>query len=812
MTKFIGRKNNQVSTNAQLGGMAFQDSSNAAVGNIDIESISGSPDVKGFDKNIYETATNVFVYDTSKDSDGGAWRKRTQNTSWYKETLNTATRGSRREFPSVAVIVCGTDGTNGYVHIYDGDDPDLPMWMVFTGNGALMWTTPNAVSALNGTIVVATPTYGVPRYDFIGDTIGRWRANTTYDGYKVPDRTIAGRDINTNISTVDGPPFNNNALSDDTCNDIAMTVLPNALIDDVTGLPIPTIAVATQARLSIITEGGQIVDLYVAVGAYDTVKKVSFTDDNKIAYTVDGETQSRAFRVDSIPGSDRAVTSNQLQKQNGEEFYVTRDYGVTAGDMAYSGIESSRVNSLVKRNVAHQIGLSKIEKEESGPRHAFVTSSFNTGWMYEDIKGAFLSDTDDTDLVDTNLVGNGTFDSNIDGWTLAGNATVTHDSGRLKMVSNSGNPLVYTAVTCEVGKRYYFQADFEGSMSFHASTQASSSGDVAYIPYGVYGSSTTKHCFFVATQTTMYLVPHVIGTGNTGYIDNVICKLADHDRSVYGSVKANVGGVNGISSGLAVYGTITNSAVATGAELVAYSGWSASNYLQQPYNSDLAPGTGAYSVMCWFKTGTSTSDQYIFDRSSGGGGSRNLLLIMHSNAGGGSANKLQWWHRNSSGNYTDIQITDKAVTDNAWHQVVALYDGSTYMVYVDGIASSVTSSVGRDVGNDGGPAMYIGVRHSLASPMLGSLALFRYSKSAPSAEDVRKIYEDEKHLFVENAKATLYGSSDVVTALAYDEETNLLHAGTSSGRSDFQGLCRINNTTTAVTTAISAHDGLIAQQ
>ena len=74
------------------------------------------------------------------------------------------------------------------------------------------------------------------------------------------------------------------------------------------------------------------------------------------------------------------------------------------------------------------------------------------------------------------------------------------------------------------------------------------------------------------------------------------------------------------------------------------------------------------------------------------------------------------------------------------------------------------------------------------------------------------MYEDEKHLFQENAKATLYGSSDNVTALGYDEDTELLHVGTSAGRSDFQGLRRINNTTTAVTTAISASDELIAEQ
>ena len=74
------------------------------------------------------------------------------------------------------------------------------------------------------------------------------------------------------------------------------------------------------------------------------------------------------------------------------------------------------------------------------------------------------------------------------------------------------------------------------------------------------------------------------------------------------------------------------------------------------------------------------------------------------------------------------------------------------------------------------------------------------------------MYEDEKHLFQENAKCTVYGSSDAVTALGYDEVTERLHVGTSSGRSDFQGLRRINNTTTAVTTAISAHDEFIVEQ
>ena len=93
----------------------------------------------------------------------------------------------------------------------------------------------------------------------------------------------------------------------------------------------------------------------------------------------------------------------------------------------------------------------------------------------------------------------------------------------------------------------------------------------------------------------------------------------------------------------------------------------------------------------------------------------------------------------------------------------------------------------------------------------GPLALFRASATAPTAEQIAKMYNDEKQLFATNAKATLYGTSDAVTALAYDDDTELLHVGTSAGRSVFQGLNRVDNTTDAVGAAISASNGLVAE-
>ena len=147
-----------------------------------------------------------------------------------------------------------------------------------------------------------------------------------------------------------------------------------------------------------------------------------------------------------------------------------------------------------------------------------------------------------------------------------------------------------------------------------------------------------------------------------------------------------------------------------------------------------------------------------------------------------------------------------------WQHYTLIRRGTFVGAYLDGKLKDSTSS-SRDLSNTSAKT-WIGERPNNSRPLdtTSSLALLRMSASAPSDEQIKKIYEDEKHLFNENSKATLYGSPSNVTAIAYDDSTNLLYAGTTEGRSEFQGLRRINNTTTAVTTAISASNGLVAEQ
>ena len=278
-------------------------------------SFEGGSSVVDLDETIAATAVDVFVYDTSKDSDGGAWRTGAlaQASSWYNETLNTATRGSRKEFPAVAVIVA----ENGTVTIYDGDDPSLPMWMVFNaGTYAYIRGTSGLTSvfASNGKFVVGDAASGVAIWDMIADkseasigfaTLGYYIAlpvsgrNNTDSSYRIQSSDVI-------------------QIVNSTVNDVAMTVLPDAPTDPATGLPVPTIAVATDGNgtysTSIITDSGDVYDIAsdstgTAVSvAFDGVSAVVTRSDGTVyvwddagAIAADGASPDATYSASSTP-------------------------------------------------------------------------------------------------------------------------------------------------------------------------------------------------------------------------------------------------------------------------------------------------------------------------------------------------------------------------------------------------------------------------------------------------------------------------------------------------------------------------------
>jgi len=410
---------------------------------------------------------------------------------------------------------------------------------------------------------------------------------------------------------------------------------------------------------------------------------------------------------------------------------------------------------------------------------AYTTSTYNTGWMNGDIKGAFLSDTDDTDLVGSGeLVTNGTFDTDSDwtkgtGWTISGGVascdgtqTATTALSQTKVLSPGTYVIEFDITAQTLGSIYiYLGATIVPSISV------------------------VGHYVYTFTVTSTTTVLYINGSSTfVGSVDNISVKLADEDRSVN-------------NNGLIVNGTVTRTAVATGADLVAYSGFSASNYLEQPYNSDLDFGTGDFCVMGWGRT--------------------NVNGTFLSRGDGVSVGS--WYWRHLSGSSSPFYIHDGTAFRIALNTSLPQAD-MVHFALLRRSGAMFLYGNGELMGSSSGayPALSItnltaklrigDQQHSSYSGAGEKQALLRISATAPTADQIAKIYEDEKVLFQENAQATLHGSSDAVTALAHDPDTDLLHVGTSAGRSVFDGLRRIDNTTDAVTTAISASGGFILEQ
>jgi hypothetical protein len=424
------------------------------------------------------TTVDVFVYDTRKDSDGGAWRKRTQHTSWYNETLNTAIRGSRREFPAVAVIVAEA----ATVTIYDGDDPDLPLWISFPTTNA------KAVTALNGELCLVchdtSPAYhGLLRINFIADRAYNHRntTNATVQGYFI--YTLSSTDLaklDDGASSWTGYTSEVPNLINANINDVAVTVLPNAPIDDTTGLPVPTIAVATNGGVSAIKDDGNVIDLSDNLGLSRQFRTVMINGEDVTGFNWHNGTIQRFFNALAL-----SADSSLDMKYNytiGGGGGSTENISATLRNTSSSDILLEKGSTVKDFYAATTDGLSMYNDGEdrtftentfsiTDSSVAYATTSYNTGWMHGDIKGAFLSgiSTTNRNAETENLITGQKHDYETDtseSWSSQSSATATYDAsngvggGGCVALTSSGGSNVWNSISfagLTANKNYAFR-------------------------------------------------------------------------------------------------------------------------------------------------------------------------------------------------------------------------------------------------------------------------------------------------------------------------------------------------------------------
>ena len=722
MPNLVGIGNSQVPTNSMLGGLAYQDSSNAHLKNVELGNISK------IKSEIYtQSAYAVFLYDTTKDSDGGAWRKRCQDKTWYSE-VPSMDRGQRREFPSLAIIVGESNASYSWLTIYDGDDPTTPMWMVFRGGTSHLWANINSIHAINGDIFVGLSEYGVVRYSLLGDSIGRWRVsgNSSW-GFKQP-REIIKRNTTAPTNNAQYAPFGGVFVADNVGSVYAMA-LHDAPIDPYTGIQKPTVCVVTKngntGGLTIIHDDDTTTS--VAHGYASTMVMGMCPEQEVVIIGHNGATSGQTVDVIDVrtqkrrlgPGHQVIGNVGPVHNTNASGTYVGRYYGYGAvsepGPFKFNSWGLTTENPVIKEG----------------------SLIFGTG-----NKLIRIAENIGPDLQQTNDAGYDTVGTNTYGLQSSMVNLITHQA-------NSG----WMHGNCHVCLGFGAEGD-----TYH---------DVALSNGGQYSSIAYPTRNFTATSN----------------------------------------------------GGLKYKRVAPGADLLAYSGFDSNNYLRRNETFTGFGDTSCIVMMAWSKTSYTSAYQYLMNLQSSSTHNGCGLAIFT-----GTGVPYFWDHVNSS---TDSQGSI-SIADGEWHHVCAVADwGSSAVqksIYVDGSLAVTASKSVFDLN----PIDNWNIGHytpanaspSVSYPHQGQLALVKISgggatgeRGVPTADQIKKIYEDELPLFQPNANCVLYGSSSDVKAIAYDDDTNILHAGTTSGRSDFRGLKRINNTTNAITSGktISAAKGMVVE-
>ena len=178
---------------------------------------------------------------------------------------------------------------------------------------------------------------------------------------------------------------------------------------------------------------------------------------------------------------------------------------------------------------------------------AYTTSDYNTGWMNGDIKLATLSDTDDTNVTGSDLVGSATYNtsSRVTSYTYTnGSSTVGIDDDEASEDGYVG--LNMNGLTS--GKVY--TVTMIGDQTFTPTTGYTNfvqiDGVSTNVPSSVQGTTQTQSITFTAGSVNKIFFYSNYAGGTINYTWTL--RLAEADRSVN-------------NNGLQVHGTVTKSAV-----------------------------------------------------------------------------------------------------------------------------------------------------------------------------------------------------------------------------------------------------------
>jgi hypothetical protein len=222
-----------------------------------------------------------------------------------------------------------------------------------------------------------------------------------------------------------------------------------------------------------------------------------------------------------------------------------------------------------------------------------IANTYNTGWMNSDIRRTYLSDNV-VESVSGPEVGGADLSS---GWSSA-DARWTYSASSVSWAGGGG--------ANSTPSKVYLASDYSNkyvALTFTISGYSGSgdcgieNGILSAVP-GIGTSSLvttpvsangtyTRYGYWRGGGAVNGRSIQLLGRGTNNFtISDISVKEVVADRSYK-------------AQGASIVGTLVKTQVASAAELVAFSGFSAANYAQEPFSADLDFGTGEWSVGAW---------------------------------------------------------------------------------------------------------------------------------------------------------------------------------------------------------------------
>ena len=773
MPNLVGIGNSQVPTNAMLGGLAYQESDNANLASVEIEKFAKI--ASQYQDQDSGAPNGIFIYDTKKDSDGGAWRKRTSHTSWYNEGPSPF-RSSRKEFPSVAILMTYDDGFK----ILDADDPETPVWMDFPirsynqqsnwnrgipmlGRVSFVSYSVGDICALNGQIFITNQhTSGGSQPGWMVNMINEkcidivnygtggnqcfWVSSNISDRIlpysgEVPYRSTryhTGDDLHTlSKSGITGKPGDNNGTGG-WHKVVRMFINERPVIDDETGLPMPTIL------LNAYTAGLCTLDATTDTNSsgstayswhedrYDShfhTHMSNLSSDGKILIIVRNNPSTNAVTTGYYETQDHFNNQNSAAYQM---LNLSWSSSCTLGVVWNEHMRAQFVRNpqgwpddLAMIGCADQyylyLGNGGDANASSAP--AYISRTHNTGYMPGKCYMSTLCQTTKnfepdsvahkTSEKDMHVYSN-SFGSNATGWTYASGAGYQTGSIYLDNQGSSRATLNNTSVFNPTQGRRYLLIYEHGAGGATENWQFDDDGAGAGV-----GGVTVYHdvtnnaagCYsFIFTATAskrlrMMRTAHS-NSANTEIYSVEIYELGTNEVNDAVGAFSFKGGSYGSSNsnyGLAAVGvsrtTIKRVPVEEGAELLAYTGWGTNAFLVRGYDGSgtddlFDAGTGDFFINLWVRTDITSgyANQPLLGIGQLNANNGFLIELSNDNSSNNEFHYINVGYLSTGNSFaSDHNSTMKApLKGQTWNMVSVSMRSNAFRLYINGQYSGAT--------------------------------------------------------------------------------------------------------------------------